>query len=85
MIGMDSELKENLQMSAMYETPGELLEAMAGLRFPPKTDARLQRLMDRNNEGVLTEQEREELESLVELSEEMSLLRARALRVLGSR
>lgn len=39
--------------------------------------------MDRNGEGNLTEQEREELESWVELSEEMSLLRAQALRVLG--
>jgi hypothetical protein len=70
-------------MSAMIETPVELLEAMGRLRFPPRTDARLQHLMDRNSEGALTEQEREDLESLVELSEEMSLLRAWALRVLG--
>ncbi len=56
---------------------------MAGLHFPPRANARLQRLMDRNGEGNLTEQEREELESWVELSEEMSLLRAQALRVLG--
>jgi hypothetical protein len=70
-------------MSATVEAPVKLLEAMAELRFPPRTDAWLQRLMDRNSEGALTEQEREELESLVELSEEMSLLRAQALRVLG--
>jgi hypothetical protein len=70
-------------MPGKYETPGELLEAVAGFRFPPRTDARLQQLMDRNSAGALTEQEREELESLVELSEEMSLLRAQALRVLG--
>jgi hypothetical protein len=70
-------------MSAMCETPGELLEAMASFRIPPKADARLQHLMERNNEGQLTEQEREELESLVELSQELSLIRAGALRVLG--
>jgi hypothetical protein len=70
-------------MSATVETPIELLEAMVRLRFPPRTDARLQQLMYRNSAGALTEQERADLESLVELSEEMSLLRAGALRVLG--
>ena len=39
--------------------------------------------MDRNNEGVLPESEREELESLVELSEELSLVRGAALQILG--
>jgi hypothetical protein len=39
--------------------------------------------MDRNNEGVLQESEREELESLVELSEELSLVRGAALQILG--
>ncbi|HJT76938.1 MAG TPA: hypothetical protein VJ739_07015 [Gemmataceae bacterium] len=39
--------------------------------------------MDRNTEGTLTTAEREELEALVELSETISLLRARALRLLG--
>ena len=39
--------------------------------------------MDRNNEGRLSSDERDELESLVELSESMSLVRAEALRLLG--
>jgi len=39
--------------------------------------------MDRNNDGSLTENEREELESLVEMSESLSLVRAEALRLLG--
>ena len=39
--------------------------------------------MDRNTEGKLTAQEREELESLVDLSERLSLVRAEALRLLG--
>ena len=39
--------------------------------------------MDRNNEGVLQESEREELESLVELSEQLSLVRGAALQILG--
>jgi hypothetical protein len=41
--------------------------------------------MDRNNEGHLQESEKEELEALVELSEQMSLVRAEALQILGKR
>jgi len=55
------------------------------LRFPTKTDHRLQKLMDRNNEGNLDGPEMEELEALVELSEQMSLVRAEALQILGKR
>lgn len=65
------------------EAPLEPVEALAALRFPPKTDTRLQGLMDRNTEGRITEAEREELEALVELSERLALLRAQALRLLG--
>jgi len=39
--------------------------------------------MDRNNEGLLQEPEREELEALVELSEQLSLVRGEALQMLG--
>lgn len=39
--------------------------------------------MDRNTEGLLRESEREELEALVELSEQLSVVRGEALRVLG--
>ncbi len=62
---------------------GPLVEELAALRFPPKTDALLQQLMDRNTEGQLTEAERDELEALVELSERLALVRAQALRLLG--
>ena len=39
--------------------------------------------MDRNSEGRLQESEKEELEALVELSEQLSLVRAEALQILG--
>ena len=65
------------------ETPFELVTSVADFRFPPKIDARLEALMDRNTEGQLSEAEQEELEALVELSETISLLRMQALRVLG--
>lgn len=53
------------------------------MSLPKRADRRLQELMDRNNEGLLTPAEREELESLVEWSESVSLLRAEALHLLG--
>src|SRR5258708_5039616 len=46
-------------------------------------DRRLQDLMDRNNEGALTPGEREDLETLVELSETIAVVRAKALHLLG--
>jgi hypothetical protein len=65
------------------EAPVELIESFAAVRLPSKTDARLQWLMDRHSLGQLHPAEREELEGLVELSENLSLLRARALHLLG--
>jgi hypothetical protein len=68
---------------AVVSAPAEWVEFVSELRLPPKTDRRLQELMDRNNEGDLNESERAELESLVEVSETLSLARARALQLLG--
>jgi len=67
----------------MSEDPREWAEAVAALRLPPRSDVRLQKLMGRNTEGSLTEAEREELETLVELSETIALVRARSLQMLG--
>lgn len=72
-------------MSATLEAPRRMIEDLAALRMPPRSDARLQVLMDRNNDGLLKAEEREELESLVEVSEAISLLRAEALSLLGRR
>ncbi len=72
-------------MSAVISAPLDMVEAVASLRFPAVTDRRLQTLMDRNNDGTLTPEERDELESLAELSETISMVRADALAVLGRR
>jgi hypothetical protein len=63
--------------------PIDWVEAVGNLHFPPKTDHRLQDLMDRNNESLLKGAEREELEALFEFSEQLSLLRGGALQFLG--
>jgi hypothetical protein len=70
-------------VSSTIDAPLEWVETVGSLRLPPKANRRLQELMDRNNEGVLTESERADLESLVELSERLSLVRAEALHLLG--
>jgi hypothetical protein len=70
-------------MKAVVQAPVEMMEAVAVLRLPPKIDQRLQDLMDRNTNGLLAPQEKEQLEDLVELSETLSLVRAKALQLLG--
>jgi hypothetical protein len=72
-------------MDSVIETPLAMVETVAALRLPAKSDERLRYLMDRNTEGVLNAAEREELEALVELSETMALVRSQALHVLGRR
>ena len=72
-------------MNSTIAAPIEWIESVGNLRFPSKADHRLQELMDRNNEGHLQNSEREELEAWVELSEQLSLVRAEALQILGKR
>ena len=70
-------------MSSTIAAPLEWVATVGNLRLPPKSNQRLQELMDRNNEGLLTEAEHADLESLVELSERLTLVRAEALHLLG--
>ena len=65
--------------------PANWIEDISNLRLPARADGRLQMLMDRNNEGRLSADEREEMAALVEMSEQLSLFRADALLLLGRR
>ena len=67
----------------MVPTPKDFLEYLADMRFSPEANARIQDLMDRNNEGLLSPQEREVLATLASLSQDMSIVRSRALMLLG--
>lgn len=71
-------------MSATVPAPAGWVESVGRLRLPAWADRRLQELMDRNTEGQLSDGEREELQSLVEWSESISLIRAEALHLLGT-
>ena len=70
-------------MIADGETPAAILEDVANLNFPPETEARMTLLMDRNNDGSLSHTEQDELAALVRWGHRISLLRARAMLVLG--
>ena len=70
-------------MGAAAADSVEIIEFVAELRLPDQTDRRLQWLMGRNTEGLLTPSEVEELGSLAALSETLSLDRAKALHYLG--
>jgi hypothetical protein len=74
-----------IDMIAVIPAPVDWVESVGNLRFPSKADHRLQELMDRNNEGNLDPNERDELEALAELSEQLSLVRAKALQILAKR
>jgi hypothetical protein len=72
-------------MNAMVQAPLELVEEIAALQLPFSTDNYLQELMDRNTNGELTPDEKKKLEALADLSETISLFRAKALLVFGRR
>jgi hypothetical protein len=72
-------------MNATIPAPVDWVESVGKLRLPTKADNRLQELMDRNTECLLGNGERAELEALVELSEQLSLVRSEALQILGKR
>jgi len=68
---------------SVISAPIEWVDAISRLALPEKSDRRLQELMNRNNDGALSEGERADLEALVEVSESLSLVRAEALQLLG--
>ncbi len=70
-------------MSSAIPAPVDWVESVSSLKLPARADRRLHDLMDRNTEGQLNRAERAELETLVELSESLSLVRAGAFHLLG--
>ncbi len=69
-------------MAETVQVSEEWIKSVTELTFPASTDHRLQVLMDRNNEGLLSTDEKLELKALAEMSEELSLVRAQAFRFL---
>lgn len=72
-------------MPALIAAPKSWVASVGRLSLPKKSARRLQILMVRNNDGLLTLAERRELTALVEWSESVSLIRAQALQLLGKK
>ncbi|MBK8090691.1 MAG: hypothetical protein IPK32_01490 [Verrucomicrobiaceae bacterium] len=72
-------------MNATISVPAAWIQSIVDFRLPSQTDGHLRKLMDRNNDGLLLAEEKEELAALAALSEDFSVLRAQALQLLGSR
>ncbi len=72
-------------MAAVIAAPKSWVASVGRLSLPKRSARRLQILMDRNNDGLLTLIERRELTALVEWSENVSLIRAQALQLLGKK
>ncbi len=71
-------VKSSRPMLEIVEIPVELTQ----FQLPQAVQARLQSLLDRQDQGyTLSELERQEAEGLVELAEFLSLLRLRSTRV----
>lgn len=69
-------------MAEVIEVPVDFVQDVAQLRLPPPFDRQMQFLMDLNTDGELTADALDQLSSLVEWSESVSLLRARAMHLL---
>ena len=72
-------------MPTTINAPVDLMEEVAHLCLPALADQQLQCLMDANTNGQLTDAQRQQLEELVDWSESISLIRARAWKLLDER
>ena len=60
----------------------EVAREIAGLRLAPEIEARLDQLAEKSNEGRLTPAEREQYEAYVDAIDLVSVLQAKARRIL---
>jgi uncharacterized coiled-coil protein SlyX len=76
---LKAKVSEQAKTIKPLETAGKKqLGEMAAFTFPSPVQAKLDRLMDKNNEGKLTPGEYEELGALVDLNELVTLLKGQA-------
>ena len=65
--------------------PPEKADAIASLAFSPEDEARMRELMERNNQGTLTDAERDEMEGFRRVGTLLGILQARARTALAKR
>lgn len=76
---------EQAELDALTHLSDEALWTIAREQMPEDRQARLQTLMDRNSTGTITESEHEELNRLVEQSQQLMVRKAGAAALLTRR
>jgi hypothetical protein len=76
-----SQLEQFLAPLASLLTP-EVARALVAFRFDAETQARVAELADKANEGLLSEDERQEYAQLIEMGDLIGILQARARKFL---
>lgn len=69
------------EVSLLVSTEG--LEALADMALATKEQARLEQLLAKNAEGLLSKESMEELDTLLKKIDELNLVKARAAVALG--
>lgn len=77
-------------LQKVFDVPGRgmtkpLAESILALKFPESDAARAHELNDKANEGALTEDERDELEAYVNVSDLLAYWQSKARQVLQQR
>ncbi len=68
---------ESSIIERLLESP-EKADAVLSLRFPPEDEQRMRDLMEKNNQGRITEDERELMETYRRVGNFLGILQARA-------
>lgn len=76
---------EEAELRALHHLSDDALRAIAAEQMSADNQALMARLMERNNQGVLTADEQKTLEALVERGEQLMLRKAEAAAILVHR
>src|SRR5262249_22707101 len=74
-----SEREAAEEREALKSLPDEDILALADLRLAPQQDARLHELLDLNSEGTISAEQRQELDGLMEIYDDVLLRKSMGL------
>lgn len=73
------------ELDALQQLSDDALWTIAGAQMPAEVQARAKTLLDNNSRGVITDEEHDELETLVERGDRLMLCKAEAVAILRGR
>lgn len=77
--------EEQAELDALHQLSDDLLWTIAREQMPDDVQTRAHHLMDKNSRGTITDEERAELEKLVERADRLMLRKAEAAAILRER